>query len=85
MIWCVCVCARARTCVRACVLALARSLSLALSLFLTREPLGMRKTLLKTIRMYHEDKNPERAHGFEWHLLCREITKLLNAKLELYK
>jgi len=77
MIWCVCVCARARTCVRACVL--------ALSLFLTREPLGMRKTLLKTIRMYHEDKNPERAHGFEWHLLCREITKLLNAKLELYK
>jgi hypothetical protein len=23
--------------------------------------------------------------GLEWHLLCREITKQLNAKLELYK
>jgi hypothetical protein len=46
---------------------------------------GTRKTLLKTIRMYHEDKNSEREHGLEWHLLCREITKLLNAKLTLYK
>ena len=45
----------------------------------------MRKTLLKTIRVYHQDKNPQEEHGFEWHLLCREITKQLNAKLELYK
>ena len=45
---------------------------------------GMRKTLLKTIRMYHEDKNAEREHGLEWHLLCREITKLLNSKLTFY-
>lgn len=44
----------------------------------------MRKTLLKTIRMYHEDKNPEREHGPEWHLLCREITKLLTAMLTFY-
>lgn len=46
---------------------------------------GMRKTLLKAIRMYHQDKNPMEEHGLEWHLLCREITKQLNAKLELYK
>jgi len=46
---------------------------------------GMRKTLLKVIRIYHQDKNPVEEHGLEWHLLCREITKQLNGKLELYK
>ncbi len=50
-----------------------------------REETGIRKTLLKVIRMYHQDKNPMEEHGLEWHLLCREITKQLNAKLELYK
>ncbi len=39
----------------------------------------------QAIRAYHEDKNPAATHGAEWHALCREITKLLNAKLELYK
>ena len=31
------------------------------------------------------DKNGVEEFGLEWHLLCREITKQLNAKLELYK
>ena len=44
----------------------------------------MRKTLINTIRMYHEDKKLVQAHGQEWHLLCREITKLLNSKLTFY-
>ena len=74
--------ARARSLSRSRSPSLSRALSLSLSRALT---LGMRKTLLKTIRMYREDKNPERAHGLEWHLLCRQITKVLNAKLELYK
>ncbi|EKX51869.1 hypothetical protein GUITHDRAFT_92528 [Guillardia theta CCMP2712] len=45
----------------------------------------MRKTLLKTIRIYHQDKNSIELYGLEWHLLCREITKQLNSKFELYK
>lgn len=45
----------------------------------------MKKTLLKTIRVYHQDKNPVDPHGLSWHLLCREITKQLNEKYELYK
>ena len=47
--------------------------------------LALGQTLLKTIRLYHQDKNPIDAHGLEWHFLCREITKQLNGKLELYK
>ena len=45
----------------------------------------MRKTLINTIRMYHEDKKLVQAHGQEWHLLCREITKLHTAKYEIFK
>jgi hypothetical protein len=44
-----------------------------------------RRSILAAIRVYHEDKNPATLHGVAWHVLCREITKLLNAKLEMYK
>ena len=45
----------------------------------------MRKNLLRAIQAYHEDKNLAATHGLEWHILCREITKQLNGKLEAYR
>jgi hypothetical protein len=46
-------------------------------------PAALRRSLLGAIRSYHEDKNREADHGRRWHLLCREITKLLIEQLEL--
>ncbi len=46
---------------------------------------ALKNTLLKAIRIYHPDKNPRDVHGDEWFVLCEEICKILNMKLELLK
>lgn len=46
---------------------------------------SIKATLLRTIRMYHPDKNSKAEHGDEWFVLCEEISKLLNMKLEIIK
>lgn len=45
----------------------------------------IRNTLLRAIRLYHPDKNSKEKFGDLWFVLCEEICKHLNAKLEVLK
>ena len=41
--------------------------------------------MLRNARRYHPDKNLESDFGVEWHVLCKEISQLLNGKYNTLK
>uniref|UniRef100_A0A7S0Z0Q9 Uncharacterized protein n=1 Tax=Hemiselmis tepida TaxID=464990 RepID=A0A7S0Z0Q9_9CRYP len=44
----------------------------------------MKKNIKHCILAYHEDKNPVETYGLRWNTLCREISKQLNLKKDVF-